>query len=264
MTRAWIAVAVALTGCVGDAAGTDEGDPQVNSPRVVDGLQVEYRFRETKGLAVKDTSGVEPAFDLELDNLITNQWLPAGGIRITGPSVITSPDVAEKVFVNCVQANAVTLEAWVEPESIMQAGTIFTYSKQGDRNATLSVENARYRGAVRTSDPDPMNMDGRIETIQTKDNIAAAKVQHVVYTRDQSGAIIYVDGAVAIQLPDRPPTMPPPATDQKVWNPAGQLAFGNDTGGGAPWLGTIYLAAVYCKKLEAAEVQKNFGAGYTF
>ena len=257
MTQRLIAIAVALAGCVGQP---EEIDPQA----VLDGPQVEYRFLEGKGLVVHDTSGIEPAFDLELDNLITNQWVPGGGIRITGPSVITSPDVAEKVFVTCVQANAVTLEAWVEPESITQTGTIFTYSKQGDRNVTLTVNTSRYRGAVRTSDPDPLNVDGRIETIETKENIAAAKLQHVVYARDQSGATIYVDGAVAIPMPQNPPTMPPPVTDQNDWTPTGQLAFGNETGGGAPWLGTIYRAAVYCKKLGPDVVQKNYAAGYAF
>jgi hypothetical protein len=53
-------------------------------------------------------------------------------------------------------------------------------------------------------------------------------------------------------------------TDQNVWDPTGQLTFGNETQGGAPWLGTIYLAAVYCKKLDPTEVQKNFATGYAF
>jgi hypothetical protein len=263
MTQRLCAIVVLLAGCVVGEHGATE-DLRGDSPRTLDGLQVEYRFREGKGLAVHDTSGVQPAFDLELDNLITNQWVPDGGIRITGPSVITSPDVAEKVFVACVRANAVSLEAWVEPASITQAGTIFTYSTEGDRNATLAVNLLRYRGAVRTSDPDPLNMTGRIETIQTKDGITAAKLQHVVYTRDQSGATIYVDGAVALPTPQTPPTMPPPVTDQNVWTPAAQLAFGADPGGGAPWLGTIYLAAVYCKKLGPAEVQQNYAVGYAF
>lgn len=257
MMQRLFAIAVALAGCV--------GEPQVVDPQdLLDGPQVEYRFLEGEGLIVHDTSAVQPAFDLELDNLITNQWVPGGGIRITGPSVITSTEVAEKVFVACVQANAVSLEAWIEPASIMQAGTIFTYSKQGERNVTLTVNNSRYRGAVRTSDPDPENLDGRIETIETREDIAAARLQHVVYARDQSGATIYVDGAVAIPTPQNPPAMPPPAADQNDWSPTGQLAFGNETGGGAPWLGTIYRAAVYCKKLGPDEVREHHAAGYAF
>ena len=263
MTQRLFAIAVALAGAAGCVGQPTLTDPQA----VLDGPQVEYRFLEGKGLIVHDTSEVQPAFDLELDNLITNEWVPGGGVKITGPSVITSPDVAEKVFVNCVQANAVSLEAWVEPATITQTGTIFTYSKQGERNVTLSANNARYRGAVRTSDPDPQNTNGRIETIETKDNIAAPTIQHVVYTRDQSGATIYVDGAVAIptpQNPPPPPAMPPPVADQNDWSPTSQLTFGNETGGGSPWLGTIYRAAVYCKKLDATEVQKHFTAGYAF
>jgi Concanavalin A-like lectin/glucanases superfamily len=238
--------------------------PDPNSPRVVEGQQALYRFDETEGLVVHDTSGVDEPFDLELDNLVTNQWLPEGGVRISGPSVITSLEVAEKVFVACVQANAVSLEVWIEPENITQNATIFTYSKQNDRNATLAVDTTRYSGSVRTSNPDPAQPGERIDTIQSEQDKAAVAPQHVVYTRDPAGAAIYVNGTLAIPVDDNPPTEPPPVTDQNDWNPTNQLAFANETNGGRPWLGTLHLAAVYCKKLSPQDVQKNYTAGYDF
>ncbi|MEO8699884.1 MAG: LamG-like jellyroll fold domain-containing protein [Kofleriaceae bacterium] len=251
----------ACTGTPNQHPGPTGPDP--NSPRVLEGLQVLYTFDEGDGLVVHDRSGVEPAFDLQLDNLVTNQWLPDGGVQLAGPSVITSLEVAEKVFVSCVQANAVTVEMWIEPDNITQNGTIFTYSKQNDRNVTLAVDTTRYNGSVRTSDPnDPLMEADRIDTVQTVENTAAVAAQHVVYTRNPTKSTIYVDGNVALPVNDNPPTEPPPSTDQNGWNPADQLAFGNETNGGRPWLGKIYLAAVYCRDLTAAEVQKNFGAGF--
>jgi hypothetical protein len=253
---------------LGDArTGDDQPGPDPDSPRVLDGLQVLYTFDEGKGLAVKDRSGVEPAFDLQLDNLVTSKWIEGGGIQLVGPaSVITSPEVADKVFVACVQANAVTLEAWIEPAKIDQQGAILTYSKQGQRNATLSVSNTRYAGAVLTSRPDPM-MPGQViettEVLQTPDNTAAPTVQHVLYTRDVDGAVLYVNG-VDTKPPSTSttPADPKPITDQTDWSPTYQLALGNESTGGSPWLGNIYLAAIYCKKLTPAEVVKNYGAGY--
>ena len=268
--RLFAVLAGGLAACGGLEQPADDQPPVPESPRVLDGLQALYRFDEGDGLVVHDSSGVEPAFDLQLDNLVTNKWLPDGfGVQLVGPSVITSTEVAEKVFVACVQANAVSLEVWVEPENVTQDGTIFTYSKQNDRNVTLGVNSTRYNGAVRTSNPDPMSTElDVINTVQTSENIAAVAAQHIVYTRNQTTSTIYVNGTVA--LPPLPPPdpnnpqPPPPVTDQNGWSPAYQLAFGNETNGGKPWLGKIFLAAVYCRDLTVPEVQKNFAAGFSF
>lgn len=250
-----------LQACVGQPEPSDKMPPPETR---TDALQVLYTFEEGEGLDVHDVSGVEPAFDLQLDNLVTNKWVEGGGIEITGPSVITSPEVAEKVFVACVQANAVSVELWIEPTVAEQTtpATIFTYSKENDRNVTIQHETTRYRSSVRTSNPDPMLETPVTQTVQTPLDVTAAAVQHIVYTRDATGATLYIDGADAIPPPATPPTMPPPATDQSVWSPAYQLAFGNETNGGRPWLGKLYLAAVYAKKLTPEEVAEKYAAGY--
>jgi len=249
-----------VSGCVGQPEPMGGED----TPSRTDGLQVLYTFEEGEGLDVHDVSGVMPAFDLQLDNLVTNRWLPEGGIEITGPSVITSPEVAEKLFVACVQANAVSVELWIEPAMAAQTGpaTIFTYSKAQNRNLTIAQDTTRYRGSVMTSNPDPMVETGVLQTVQTPLDKTAVAVQHVVFTRDVTGVNVYINGADAIPPPTTPPSMPPPAVDQSEWSPAYQLAFGNETTGGRPWLGKIYMAAVYAKKLTAAEIATKFAAGY--
>jgi Concanavalin A-like lectin/glucanases superfamily len=248
--------------CVGQPEEMSSDDPSNT-----DGLQVLYRFEEGEGLDVHDTSGVQPPFDLQLDNLVTNRWIEGGGVEITGPSVITSIEVAEKVFVACVQANAVSIEMWIEPAMDSQTGpaTVFTYGKQNNRNLTIQQDTTRYRGSVMTSNPDPMAMTGQLQSLQTPEKMAAVAAQHVVFTRDVTGMNIYVNGVDAIpppMNPPPPPAMPPPQLDQGKWSPAYQLAFGNETNGGRPWLGKIYMAAVYAKKLTAPEVAAKFAAGH--
>ena len=246
--------------CVGQPEPMDP-----DAPARTDGLQVLYVFDEGEGLDVHDSSGVEPAFDLQLDNLVTNRWVEGGGIEISGPSVITSPEVAEKLFVACVQANAVSIEMWIEPAMDTQTATIFTYSKQNNRNLTIVQDTTRYRGSVMTSNPDPMVETGMLQSLQTPEKMAAVTAQHIVFTRDVTGMNVYVNGADAIpppMNPPPPPTMPPPQLDQSEWSPAYQLAFGNETNGGRPWLGKIYMAAVYAKKLTAVEVAAKFAAGH--
>jgi len=263
--RSVIVLVAALSACAAQIEEPPSNTgPNPDSPRVLDGLQVLYTFEEGDGLAVRDVSRVEPAFDLQLDNLVTNKWLPDGGIQIVGPSVITSPEIAEKVFVACVQANAVTLEAWVEPDNVTQQATIFTYSRQGARNVTLAVDTTRYAASVLTSSPDPampgMTIDS-LETVQTPVDKATVAAQHVVYTRDVSGASVYLNGVDTAPPTTTPPTTPT-AKDQTGWSPSDQLALANEIGGGRPWLGKIFLAAIYCRKLSAAEVAKNFAAGH--
>lgn len=266
--RLLVAVFAGLVGCMAELEPTPVEEPpdteQPDSPRVLEGLQVLYTFDEGEGRVVNDRSGVEPAFDLELDNLVTNKWVPGGGIEIVGNSVITSLDVADKVFAACVQANAVTLEAWVEPANVTQTGTVFTYGKQNNTNAALTVNNTVYAGSVRTATPDP-NMAGEvieaIQTVQSPTNTAAVAAQHLVFTRDvTAGASLYVNGIDVRPMPPMP-TEPPPVADQTTWAPGYQLVIGNRSNGQSPWLGKVYLLAIYCKKLSADEVQKNYVAG---
>jgi hypothetical protein len=241
--------------------------PDPNSPRVLDSLAVLYTFHEGSGLTLHDSSGVDPAFDLTLDNLVTNNWVDGGGIEITGPSLITTPDVAEKMFVDCVTANAVSLEVWMEPKDTVQQATVLTYSKANEnvRNVALYQDGTRYHADVLQSSTDPMQMNGTIASIGSPMDDVMPAAQHVVYTRDATSMNLYVNGVDVNPpptMPQDPPPPPPTPTDQNDWQPAAQLALGNETNYGRPFLGKIYLAAVYCKKLTAAEVQKNFSAGH--
>ena len=256
-----------LGACVGEPTETKPTGPDPNSPRVLDSLAVLYTFDEGDGLIAHDRSGVEPAFDLNLDNLVTNKWVEGGGIEITGPAVITSLDVAEKVYVPCVKNNAVSVEIWAEPKDILQTSTLFSYSKQNGRNVTVYQNAGKYSSQIyqSTIDMTTMMTVGTIASIQTFMPVAQPTAQHIVYTRDVNGANLYVDGLDTKDpkaMPPMPPANPPPPPELTVWSPAYQLVLGNESNGGKPWLGKIYMAAIYCKKLTPEEVTKNFSAGY--
>jgi hypothetical protein len=250
--------------CVGEPEETVPTGPDPNAGDAV----VLYKFDEGSGLIVHDRSGIEPAFDLDLDNLVTNKWVEGGGIEILGPSVITSLDVAEKVFVPCVTNNAVSLEIWAEPKDILQNSTLFSYSKQNGRNVTMYQNAGKYSSQIYQSTIDPMTMMpvGTIAGIQTFTAVAMPAAQHIVYTRDVNGAALYVNGADTKDpkaMPPPPPTgTPPPPPDLDVWSPAYQLVLGNESNGGKPFLGKIYMAAIYCKKLTPEEVSTHYAAGY--
>ena len=50
------------------------------------------------------------------------------------------------------------------------------------------------------------------------------------------------------------------------WGPASnyRLAVGNELTQNRPWRGEVYLIAIYDRALNAADVQRNFGAGFMF
>jgi hypothetical protein len=76
----------------------------------------------------------------------------------------------------------------------------------------------------------------------------------VVYTRDVTGTTkIYLDGSLA--------TSGSVSGDFSAWNDSYWLGLGNEPTGDRPWLGELYLVAVYSRALNQVEVQKNFSAG---
>ena len=65
---------------------------------------------------------------------------------------------------------------------------------------------------------------------------------------------LYVDGVK--QSPDSVPG------NFGNWDLTYGIAVGNEPSLDRPWLGTVYLLAVYCKELSQAEITQNFTDGY--
>lgn len=116
-----------------------------NQDKVPAGALVFYGFREGTGQVVRDTSGIGTRLHLPMKDALTVQWLPGGGLRIAGRSLIASSGPATKVAEAVKRSRAITIEAWIRPENAFQAGSgrIVTLSRDmGGRNATLGQEAA--------------------------------------------------------------------------------------------------------------------------
>ena len=83
-----------------------------------------------------------------------------------------------------------------------------------------------------------------------------AEVSHVVFTRDQAGNVkFYLNGADS--------TARPPITGSfDNWDGSSKFALANELTGDRPWLGELYLVAIYSRALSKEEVQRNYGAGF--
>ncbi len=227
--------------------------------RVGAGLLVLYTFDEGEGGVVRDVSPGSNPLNLFIQGTDDTDWR-SGGLAIVGGAntIIASAAAATKVTSACSAAGALTIEAWIRPENLIQSGParIVTCSNSDSaRNFTLGQGLSDGSGSL---------LDVRLRTTETSFNgtpsvgtppgAAVERIEQVVYTRAADGTVaIYVDGALA-------------AADVRAgslsnWNATMPLALGNELTGGRLWRGEYRLVAVYSRALAPGEVQQNFAAG---
>jgi len=245
-------------GAVGDNA--DAAPPVETDNRVVDGLQLLYRFEGTAGQAeVADVSGVGEPFNLTILDPAAVTWEAEGGMTITAPTVVQNTGPVTKAIEACSQSNEITVELWLKNATIDGEGD------QGYVFTSSQAETANVRNFGIHQDDD--NWEFHLRTNQTGNNganpaapavagTATTEIQHVVYTRDalSQTANFYID--TQKQVPRQiPGTLSNWGLDYGVY-------LANEPTVQRPWLGTLYLAAVYCRELSAAEIQQNYAEGY--
>ncbi|MEM6262074.1 MAG: LamG-like jellyroll fold domain-containing protein [Bacteroidota bacterium] len=230
--------------------------PPGSGNRVDCNLVAFYSFEEGQGNTVHDRSGVGVPIDLHIDNTNRVTWLNGGGLRINSGTKIASNGPAAKFNAFAMSSQEVTLEVWVKPENITQAGParLITVSKNtGERNVTLGQEGSRYVGRIRTTDPSIDN-NGMPEVRTGSNQAVTNALQHIVYTRKANGEVkIYVNGT-AVKTANQ-------AGKLWNWNTAYKLALGNEFTHDRPWKGIYYMVAMYDRALDNGEVSQNYQAG---
>ena len=226
--------------------------------RVTEGLATLYDF-EQPGSSVLDASGVEPFQNLSIDDARAVEWLP-GKLRIVSPTRLASQGPATKIIEHVQSTGALTIEAWISPQNLVQDGParIVTISNGVyARDVTLS------QGLWSNQPSDTFNV--RLRSTATDENgmphlatdagTAQLGLQHVVYTRSASGlARIYLDGVLSSEGQI--------GGSLTNWEDDFDLALANELGGDErPWLGDLHLVAVYGRDLSSGEVEQNFEAG---
>lgn len=240
--------------------------------RVDTGLVALYPFFEGEGDRVHDlTSG---GLDLVIDEPSAVEW-GDGALTVARPTVIRSDAATTTLNERLVEANAVTLEAWVSPATLEQAGPAPIVAIAEDANwlnVLLGQGESRDLDGAEGDEPISAGAEagdvfvGRVRTsnaatnprglaIRTPDKAVQTKMTHVVFTRNYDGvARIYVDGEAVVE--DRMPGL-----FQKQWGPGIPLVLANGLRGRTPWLGTYRLVAIYDRALSEAQVRQNFEAG---
>ncbi len=117
-----------------------------------------YDFAKSPDGVIHDTAGTAALLNLKVKDPSAVQWLDGGGLRITRPMLISSSEPAAKLVEAVQRSKAVTIEAWVKPANVAQAGParIVTLSKDpGNRNFTLGQKAAAYEVRFRTMQTSP-------------------------------------------------------------------------------------------------------------
>ncbi|MBN1674866.1 MAG: FecR domain-containing protein [Kiritimatiellae bacterium] len=246
--------------------------------RVKDGLVLLYRFREGRGAVVRDDSGYGAPLNLAIQDPDAVYWIPGGGLGVRSPTMIRSSSRPVKIVEACRLSNAITIEAWLKPAHPDQpldrpaqsppARIVAVSADIGNADFLLGQEATAYVCRLRTTGTSV----GGQPALVTHDDIVRTELTHVAFTRTAAGRVaLYVNGAEVsrgqIDQPD-PRTKTRGFSESRLvrgtfanWRPEYPLLLANEASGDRPWLGELFLVAIYNRALTEPELLRHYEAG---
>ncbi len=227
-----------------------------------------WEFQSGNGLTAFDTSGVDPAIDLNFSGDVS--WFGGWGITIgtdaaQGPGKAQGSTTASKKLHDVLQESGeFSLEAWVVPANVTQEmAQIISYSAgPQSRNFALQQTLYDYDFLLRTNAVDAngaplMQLDGNpAHSTPSADESLQATLQHVVATYDPiNGRNIYVNGVLSSTID------PVPGGTLIDWQDNFAVILGNEASSDGLWEGTFRLAAVHRRALTQEQITQNYDAG---
>ncbi len=218
--------------------------------RVSADLVALYEFNDGSGATVADS--VAPSLDLTIADPLNVTWA-SNRLTVDIATIIQSAEPATKIATAVQASNEVTVEAWVDPANVTQAGPARIATMSIDistRNFTLGQLGSRYSVRVLST----LTQNNGTPDVQSRLGDLDTSLTHVVVTRAADGTrTLYIDG--------RPRATNYAGDDFANWDATHPLALANEITLNRPWLGTLHLVAVYSRALTAEEVGRNFTAG---
>lgn len=228
-----------------------------------------WEFQTGNGLTTFDTSGVDPAIDLDFFGDVS--WFGGWGITIganmaQGPGKAQASTTASKKLHDVLkESGEFSIEAWVVPANVTQEMAQIMSFSAGPmaRNFALQQTLYDYDFLLRHNAIDPMTnlpymgLDGDpAHSTPSMDEVLQATLQHVVATYDPiNGRKIYVNGNLVSDVD------PIPGGTLVDWQDNFAMILGNEASSDGLWQGTFRLAAVHRRALTQEQVTQNFDAG---
>lgn len=259
---------------------TDSGPhPDVPSDvRATRGLVALWRFDEASGGVANDARSAvvgEPPLapiPLPISDPARIAW-GSGGLRLDAPVRVGTPGPAH-VSRDVLATGEVTLEVWASPATVSQGagrvGGLPNYAlvlavspSYAYHNAMIAQVGDRWQGRVLTTATDA-NANPVIET--PAGTVADLAPVHLVLVASPTERTLYVNGvAHRVAGPESgigALNAPAPA---RRWFDYFPVSIGRERDAPTqprPWLGTLWLAAIYDRALTEAEIQQHRAAGH--
>jgi len=251
------------------------------SSRVTDGLQALYLFTEGEGTPgvgpqapaiVHDQSSSKAGGDLHVDAgaqalNVSVAWLGnSPGIRFLGTSAkqsnLSASTYAPAAFTvssdpplysSLLASQACTLEVWVDlpPTNAFGTGILLGIGYRAlDGSVVLDFAISYVFGSMKLA------TFGTTRYIDPPTGVART---HLMLACDHASCTIYIDGGIKESFPTSSmPSLVDDGHPRQVFVGEGTTIAA--TSGITMWTGTMYLAAVYARKLDMAELSTNYHA----
>jgi len=240
---------------VSRALGLPDGIVAASGGRVENNVIALYEFKNESLQTAFDTSGVEPALDLNLTGNVSR--VGGWGIRITDGKAQGSTSSSEKLHDLIRATGEYSIEAWVVPDNVTQDGParIVTYSGGSEiRNFTLGQTLYNYNFLNRSSLSDGNGMP--MLSTPDADELLQATLQHAVASFNPiTGLSLFVNG----ELISTDETMIGASLND--WDDTFALALGNEVDDEHLWQGVVRFLAIHNRALSAEDVRTNFDVG---
>lgn len=214
-----------------------------------------WNFKTGTGSTAFDTSGIEPAINLELSGNYT--WVGGWGIQIVDGKAQGTTDSSQKLHNLITSTGEYSIEAWVVPANVTQEGPagIVSYSAGTTaRNFTLGQTLYNYNFLNRSSETDE-NGEAALSTADAEE-ILQTSLQHVVATFSPTeGRKIFVNGnLVASEDVETGGTL-------SDWNDTYAFVLGNEVSSDRLFAGTFRMVAIHNRALNQEQIVQNFDVG---
>ena len=214
-----------------------------------------WNFKTGTGATAFDTSGVEPAINLNLSG--NYSWVGGWGIQLVDGKAQGSTASSKKLSDLISSTGEYSIEAWVVPANVTQEGpaNIVSYSASTtSRNFTLGQTLYNYNYLNRSSETDE-NGEADISTPDAAEILQTA-LQHVVATFSPTeGRKIFVNGEiVASEDVETGGTL-------NDWNDTYAFVLGSSPSGDRKFAGTYRMVAIHNRTLTQEQVVQNFNVG---
>ncbi len=214
-----------------------------------------WNFKTGSGNIAFDTSGVEPAINLNLSG--SYNWVGGWGVQIVDGKAQGSTSSSKKIHDQVTATGEYSIEAWVVPSNVTQEGPagIVSYSAGTlDRNFTLGQTLYNYNFSNRSSETDQNG--GPFISTPDADEVLQTSLQHVVATFSPTeGKRVFVNGTlVASEDVETGGTL-------IDWNDTYAFVLGNEADGSRLFAGTFRMVVIHNRALTQEQIVQNFDVG---